>query len=118
MSFKMECFVRAIMRETEDVARVDVEPTDRFKITRKNPVSGNPPTEYALFVDVNYFQEVIDEGAARVVKLVDGKFGLRLGLHNRTFDYTCLAASQACRSRVRILVDEEVKNIESVEMVR
>lgn len=118
MNYKIECKVKAVHQDGKGGLLVDIEPTARFRHQRPDVIKGNRPVDYALFIAHEYFSQSSDKNyGASLVRLGAIGVKLSLGLKKDGFDYVALAAAQATKGRVLLLVDETLQRIESVEMI-
>jgi len=118
MSYKIECKVIAIRHVGKDSLEVDIDPIARFRIMRLNPIKGNRPTEYALFIEYEYFGSSNGEMYKSALRRIDsGGICLRCAENKGGFDYAALAAAQATKGRARLMVNDDLVHIESVEMI-
>ena len=117
MSYKIECVVKSIIGNSEDSRTVAITPTDKFKITKKNPIEGGRPTEYALFVGYPFFGGTEEIVVAKLKRLIESETNLVVKLKADSFDFVGLAVAKTSKAKARILVDEKLEVIESVELI-
>ena len=116
MRYKIECRVMKIF-DMDDKLEVCISPVSQYKIEHKDPSKGNVVEEYALFVSEDCFCSDDDVSVAKLKKLSDLKTMFECNINNKNFRYAALAAAEAAKSKVRIYVDESLKNILSVDMI-
>jgi len=117
MSYKIDCKISKIFHSEPDSVDVLINPVSKFLVQRKNPNEGNKATDYALFVRHEFFSGVNERCDAVLMKLDEQRLKLKLKLNKESFDYMAICAAQAAKGLVRLLVDDDVVYIESIEMV-
>lgn len=117
MSFKIDCKIVKIYQNSSEGLDVYIDPCAQYRVQRKNPIDGNAPTDFALFIDYEYFSSTKDKYNAALVKIGDQGIALKLKLSKESFNYSALCAAQATKGRTRLMVNDNLTDIESVDMV-